>query len=52
MGVTVTVNEVVVVFTPPSAMPPLFITVTVIVVVPVWLATGANVTVPVELGLV
>ena len=41
-----------VVFWPPLAVPPLSVTITVIVAVPVWLATGVKISVPVVLGLV
>ena len=39
-GVTVTVNNCLKIFTPPLAVPPEFITVTVITAVPLALATG------------
>ena len=51
-GVTVTMKVWVIVLTPPLAVPPLSITVTVIVAVPLALATGVKVSVPVVLGLV
>ena len=39
-------------FTPPLAVPPLSVAVTVITAVPLWLSTGVKVSEPAELGLV
>jgi len=52
IGVTVTVNCRVMVFSPPFAVPPLSWAVTVMVALPVALVAGTNVRVPKELGLV
>ena len=49
---TVTVKAAVNVLTPPLAVPPLSVTVTVIVAVPLALAAGVKVSEPVVLGLV
>ena len=49
---TVTVKWTCVVSTPPFAVPPLSITVTVMVAVPKLFASGVKVRVPVEFGLV
>ena len=50
-GVTVTVKVCVTVSMPPLAVPPLSITVTVIVTTPLTLACGVKVSVPVVMGL-
>src|SRR3989442_541636 len=49
---TVIVKEFVSESTPPLAVPPLSLRVTVIVALPNWLVAGVNVSVPVALGLV
>ena len=49
---TVTTNDTVVIFTPPLAVPPSSVTVTVIVAVPTSLVFGVKESVPVVLGLV
>ena len=51
-GRTVTVKVCEKVFTPPLAVPPLSVTVTVIVAVPLMSAAGSKVSEPVVLGLV
>ena len=51
-GTTVRVNWTLLEFTPPLAVPPESVTVTVIVAVPDWPAIGARLRVPVEFGLV
>ena len=51
IGRTVTVKVWVTVLTPPLAVPPLSVTVTVIVAVPFALANGVKVSVPVAPGL-
>ena len=50
-GTTVTMKEFVTESMPPLARPPLSFTTTVIVAVPNWFVSGANVSAPVELGL-
>jgi hypothetical protein len=51
-AVTVTVKVRVTVSTPPLAVPPLSVTVTVMTAVPDWLASGVKLRDPAALGLV